>query len=83
MSSQYIREWYMEEYPSDELGANIAERSTWCGLMYCLMNRLDVYQFLGVGDSLVRERVFAKLAKEMNIDYEEIYNQWLRCGKGE
>ncbi len=73
----------MEQYPNDELGKNIAQYATWCGLMGCLMKRLDVYRFLGVGDSLVRERVFEKLSEEMDIDYKEIYNQWLRCGKEE
>jgi hypothetical protein len=37
-----------------------------------------VYEALGVCDSLVRERVFGELAKIMNVDYDCIYEQWLK-----
>ena len=32
-----------------------------------------------LGDSLVRERVFDKLAEIMGVDYNYIYEQWLLC----
>jgi hypothetical protein len=37
----------------------------------------DVYKYIGIADSIIRERIFEKLANEMGIDYNEIYNQWL------
>lgn len=37
----------------------------------------DVYELIGVGDSLVRERLFRRLAEIMEVDYNYIYQQWL------
>ena len=72
-----IREFYLQAYPTDELGAEINPKATFEGLFYTLDNYGDVYRHLGVSDSLVRERVFEKLAELMDCDYNEIYNQWL------
>ena len=37
----------------------------------------DIYEVVGVGDSVIRERIFVKLAEIMEVDYDYIYNQWL------
>lgn len=37
----------------------------------------DIYEILGVADSLIRERVFERLSELLNVDYNVIYNIWL------
>jgi len=73
-----IREWYMKAYPEDELGQNIKKNITFYNAFECLDRGKDFYDFLGVADSVVRERVFEKLSKVMNCTYDYIYTQWVR-----
>ena len=72
-----IREFYLEAFPTDELGIEINPKATFEGLFRVLDNYGDVYEYIGVGDSLIRERCFEKLAEIMGVDYNEIYDQWL------
>ena len=72
-----IKAWYTAEYPTDECGQDIDPTATFYGLFETLDRHEDVYSYFGVGDSLVRERLFAKLAKIMEVDYDYIYMQWL------
>lgn len=73
-----IREWYMDEYPTDELGEEIREGLTFYDLYEAMDNYMDVYNVLNVNDSIVRERVFSELADLMDVDYDYIYQQWLK-----
>ena len=73
-----IRNWYMEAYPTDDLGAEITKDATFLGLFDTLDTYKDVYDYIGVSDSIVRERCFEKLAEIMECDYDYIYEQWLR-----
>lgn len=73
-----IKEWYVKEYPSDELGAELNNKITFYDLFMVLDNYKSVYEALNVWDSIVRERVFGKLAEIMNVDYDYIYEQWLK-----
>ena len=72
-----IRQFYLENYPTDELGMELNETPTFSGLLNQLITSGDVYRYIGVGDSLVRERLFERLAKELNVKYEYVYNLWL------
>lgn len=76
-----VREWYIETYPDDrEMGETLNEETTFYDVFYALDTYEDVYDVIGGdADSVVRERVFEALAKIMNTDYEEIYDQWLKC----
>ena len=73
-----IRKWYMETYPTDELGECLNPNATFYGLFETLDNRKDVYDYIGEGDSVIRERLFEKLAEIMECDYDYIYEQWRR-----
>lgn len=73
-----IREWYLSAYPEDELGNEINPNATFNDVFECLDNYRDVYELIGVHDSLVRERIFEALSEIMNCDYDYIYDQWLR-----
>ena len=78
LGKEKIRDWYIKNYPEDELGQDIKKNITFYNAFECLDRGKDFYNFLGVDDSVIRERVFQKLAKVMKCDYDYIYNQWLR-----
>ena len=72
-----IRKWYVSEYPDDELGKQIKPNLTFNDCYEALDRHEDFYAVIGVGDSLIRERIFSKLASVMIVDYGYIYNLWL------
>lgn len=72
-----IKEYYMAAFPTDELGAEINPNATFKGLDFTLGEYGDVYEYIGVGDSLIRERCFEKLAEIMGVEYDVIYSKWL------
>ena len=78
-----IKEWYLKEYSSDSLGNQLLDGTTFYDLFYALDRKKDIYITLfgsgEFGDSLIRERVFDKLAEIMGVDYNYIYEQWLLC----
>jgi hypothetical protein len=78
--SSHIKAWYAKNFESDELGSEIKVGITFKQLFKCLDERRCVYDFLGVHDSVVRERVFGELAQVMKCDYKYIYAQWLLGG---
>ena len=73
-----IKEFYLNTYPTDELGVELIETTTFVGLLDVLHNNTkDVYDYIGVGDSIVRERVFGRLAEILEMPYDYVYNLWL------
>jgi len=72
-----VKEFYLKNYPSDGLGVEINENVTFVGLLNTLQFKGDVYDFLGVYDSVVRERVFEELAYQQQVSYNVIYDLWL------
>ena len=77
INNNNIREYYLEAFPTDDLGNEINPDATFDGLHKVLDNYEDVYEYIGVCDSLVRERVFDKLADVLGVEYDVIYSQWL------
>lgn len=77
MENMKIKEWYMQEYPNDELGEELKENVTFMDLFNALDRHKNIYELIGVGDSVIRERLFTKLAKIMEVDYDYIYEQWI------
>lgn len=78
MENLSLKQWYLKAYPEDEYGAKIDKSATFQGLFEALDNYQNVYNYIGVADSIIRERVFFKLSKIMDVDYNYIYDQWLR-----
>ena len=74
-----IRDYYRESFPSDELGYELNETATFGGLFWTLNSYGDIYDYIGVTDSIVRERLFEKLSQLIDCDYNEIYEQWLQA----
>ena len=72
-----IREYYMENFPTDELGIEINENATFEGLAFELDNWGDIYEYIGVGDSMVRERLFWALSQITATPYNDLYAKWL------
>lgn len=75
---QSIKSYYLDTYPTDNIGQEINDEASFEGLNKALDCKLDVYEYLGVGDSLVRERVFWKLSDLMGVSYDVIYDKWLQ-----
>lgn len=76
-----IKNYYLETYPADKLGLQINEDATFAGLLNTLIKGNLVYKYVGVHDSVIRERLFEKLAKDMQLDYDHIYLLWLTMNK--
>ena len=72
-----IKQWYTTKYPSDDLGEEIRSNITFEDLFRSMDNYEDVYEFMGIYDSVIRERVFVELAAIMGVDYDYIYQQLL------
>ena len=73
-----LKSYYMNKFKYDELGEEIKGNITFFDLFKCLDNHDCVYEFIGVGDSIVRERLFSALSIVMECNYDYIYNQWLQ-----
>lgn len=73
---QNIRDWYTAAFPTDELGAKI-KGVTFSDLAESMNRGEDIYETLGVDDSILRERVFDRIATILEVDYDAIYYKWL------
>ena len=73
-----IKEYYVEKFPTDNLGLELNETPTFPGLLNQLCVNGDVYRYIGVTDSVIRERLFEKLAETLNVKYDYVYNLWLK-----
>ncbi len=72
-----LRDWYLASFPGDDLAKEIDPKATFYGLFETLDWHKDVYKYIGVGDSIIREHLFEGLASCMDVDYKYIYDQWL------
>jgi len=75
-----LQAFYCDAYPTDELGPEINENAHFAGLLNELYLGNDVYEYIGVYDSLVRERCFTELASSLEATYDYIYNLWINKG---
>ena len=74
-----IKEWYIETYPTDELGHYLNEGISFFNLFgfLAVCKAENLYSYIGEADSVIRERLFAKLAKIMRVPYDEVYKMWV------
>ena len=72
-----IKEFYLENYPTDELGIELNDDTNFTGLLNELITNNDVYGYIGVGDSIIRERLFMELSEILKCSYDYVYNLWL------
>jgi len=76
-ANMVVGTWYRNKFPLDECGAFIRPDITFGDLWECLKDGTDFYKFSGANDSLVRERLFTKLAEIFNVSYDYIYGMWI------
>jgi len=72
-----IKQYYTKQFPDDSMGKDIKENITFLGLRNILYGDYDVYEYIGVGDSIIRERLFEKLSEYIGQDYSFVYGLWL------
>lgn len=72
-----VREWYTSTFPTDELGADLDGGLSFGDVADALSKGENIYDVLGVEDSIVRERVFGQLAELQDKSYSEIYDAWV------
>jgi len=70
-----IKDWYMTTYSEDTMGSKIDPNASFEDMDHYEVR--NIYDYLGVDDSIVRERVFEKLASLLNYKYSEIYDIWI------
>jgi hypothetical protein len=70
-----IKDWYMTTYSEDPEGSNIDPNASFEEMDHYEVR--NIYDYLGVYDSIIRERVFEKLASLLNYKYSEIYDIWI------
>lgn len=89
LRTTYVKEDYVQDYPTDDLGKEINENLNYLQLFNGLLKGEDIYDMMDVSDcllslstySLIRERVLGRLAYLMGIDYQIIYYLWLNENK--
>lgn len=77
MDEGTVRDWYMAAYPTDDMGAELNGSLTFSELVAGDTFDQDIYEVLGVGDSLVRERVFQETASRTGASYQDVYEYFI------
>jgi hypothetical protein len=73
-----IRNYYVNEFPSDELGLEIDPKANFESLWLAIRGDM-VYEYIGVSDSVIRERLFEKFSELTGHTYDYIYQEWLNA----
>ena len=73
--SASIKTWYVKAYPTDDLGPELT--GNFAGALETMAKGGDIYDYMAVGDSLIRERLFTRLSEMLGLDYDHIYELWL------
>ena len=74
-----VKSWYVSNYPTDDMGEDIYSKVTFRDVLGALDNGMDVYDFIGVYDSVIRERIFERLSILTGLTYNDIYEKWLNA----
>ena len=72
-----IHDWYMKEFPDDDMGEDIKNITFGELLEQFCKHPENIYDTIGVYDSVIRERFFEQLSDMCNLDYDNFYNHWL------
>ena len=71
-----LKEWYVKAFPTDDLGEYLNNIS-FEEIYKQLYKGIDIYEVIGVWDSLVRERVFLEMSERFDMEPEVLYTMWL------
>ena len=72
-----VRDYCVENYADDELVYSVDPDCTFQDVVDALNNGESVYDTIGIGDSVIREYVFAGLSEVTGISGRDIYNSWV------
>ena len=73
-----IKDFYTTLYSDDDLGKEINPDITFKDMYNALLDHKEIYEVIGVGDSIIREQLFTVLAGLFtNGNYEKIDDLWL------
>ena len=78
LKNMTIREYYLETYPTDDLGTEINSTATFTHLWDAIRGGF-LYEYIGVFDSVIRERIFERFSEITGHDYDYIYEEWLNA----
>lgn len=67
---------YKKMYSSDDLADEIDPKLTFKQAYDRMSKGECIYDIIGIGDSVIRERIFAILAEMYGVTYDTIYNLW-------
>lgn len=77
-----VKPRFEERFPEEgSFIDQIPEDLTFRKVMDALNNEEDIYDVIGVNDSVVREEIFILLSDLLDIEYDEIYQLWLHGPK--
>ena len=77
MLRQDVKAWYLEEY-EDDYAERLPDGVEFYDYVIALNKREDVSNLMGeAADSIIRERIFGRIAYVLEIDYADIYEIWL------
>ena len=77
---EFVRDFYVRTYPDDDLGYELDPDATFQDIWDSFEDPeggARLYDLIGVGDSLVRERLFEHLSDCLDCDYDVVYEAWL------
>ena len=72
-----VRNWYIKNYPTDDMGRGINPKLTFIEVLGALERGEDIYSVIWVYDSVIRERIFERVSELMGVPYDTIYDKWL------
>lgn len=70
-----VKDWYAEKYQDDD--SSEINNITFKDVANAINSNKDVYEVIGVGDSVIRERVFQELANILNTSYDTVYDAYM------
>ena len=77
-----VKPKFEERFPEEgSFIDQIPEDLTFRKVLDALNNEEDIYDVIGVNDSVVREEIFILLSDLLDIEYDEIYQLWLHGPK--
>lgn len=73
-----VGKWYRQKYPTDTEGKYVNQEISFNQLCILMKYGVPFYELIGVGDSIIRERIFDALAQIYGVNYSDVYDMWSR-----
>ena len=73
-----IKSWYKLQFPKDKESKYISNTVTFGEVFNALGTYKNIYDIIGTNiGTVIRGRVFKRLADIMGVEYSYIYSQWM------